>query len=265
MTKQLQSPVSKSKTSSGQPQRSSEESRFFMTAPKKGSRRLEPEYQIRLTSSTLQKWMRAFAVKIREEETRLTDIDSLIGDGDHGVNMRRGMNAVSAKLEELVGLDLAAQLRGISATLTSSVGGASGPLYGAFFLHASHGALHKSELNLADLALAMDAGYRGVVQLGKAEVGDKTMVDALAAAVRSLRESCTHRESLPQALALCRAATLQAVIDTIPMTAKKGRASYLGERSIGTQDPGATSTSLLFDSLAEAIVPISKPPSKSQN
>ena len=142
-------------------------------------------------------------------------------------------------------------------TLMSSVGGASGPLYGAFFLQSSHATLHKTELGLADLTSAMEAGYRGVVQLGKAAVGDKTMVDTLAAAVGSLRASCMHHEALPTALKACRKAARLAAEGTIPMVAKKGRASYIGERSAGTQDPGATSASLLIDSLAEAILSLS--------
>jgi len=180
-------------------------------------------------------------------------LDAAIGDADHGVNMRRGMNAVAAKLDTLALADLSGQLRVISMTLMSSVGGASGPLYGAFFLQSSHATLHKTDLGLADLTSALEAGYRGVIQLGKAAVGDKTMVDTLAAAVSSLRASCNHHEPLPGAVKACQKATRQAAEGTTPMIARKGRASYLGERSIGTQDPGATSASLLFDALAQAV------------
>ena len=151
------------------------------------------------------------------------------------------------------------QLRVIATTLMSSVGGASGPLYGAFFLQGSHATAHKAELGLTDLTSAIEAGYRGVVQLGKASVGDKTMVDTLAAAVRSLRVSCTHYEVLPEALKACRNAARTAAEGTIPMFARKGRASYLGERSAGVQDPGAPPPpcfSTFSRRLAEAPLPL---------
>lgn len=223
-----------------------------MNGAKKISRRLGSVFQVKFGSETLRQWMTLFAASIRTHEAFLTGLDAAIGDGDHGVNMLRGMNAVSEKLGTLALADLSGQLRVISMTLLSSVGGASGPLYGAFFLQASHATLHKPELGLADLTSAMEAGYRGVVQLGKAAVGDKTMVDTLDAAVRSLRASCTHYEPLPAALKACQKAARLAAEGTIPMVARKGRASYIGERSAGTQDPGATSASLLFETLAAA-------------
>ena len=226
----------------------------------KGSRRLNPEFQIRVTGETLQRWMALFATAIREAEPVLTDLDSAIGDGDHGANMRRGMDAVAQKLDSLSFADLSGQLRIISTTLMSSVGGAAGPLYGAFFLQSSHATLHKADLGLSDLTAALEAGCRGVVQLGKAAIGDKTMVDTLTAAVSSLRASCTHHEPLVDALKACRKAALAAAEGTIPMIAKKGRASYLGERSAGTQDPGATSASLLFETLAQSVSSSSKHP-----
>jgi dihydroxyacetone kinase-like protein len=223
----------------------------------KGSRRLNPAFQVRMSGVALRNWMSLFAASMRESESLLTELDSAIGDGDHGANMRRGMDAVEKKLDELALADFSGQLRVISTTLMSSVGGASGPLFGAFFLQSSHTTQHKPELGLADLAAAMEAGYRGVVQLGKAEVGDKTMVDTLAAAIRSLRASCTHYEALPDAVKACRNAARLAAEGTIPMVARKGRASYIGERSAGTQDPGATSAALLFDCLAQAVSTLS--------
>jgi dihydroxyacetone kinase-like protein len=236
-----------------------------MNNPNKISRRFSPDFQVRVTGENLRHWMTLFDAAVRANEALLTDLDSAIGDGDHGVNMRRGMNAVAEKLDELALADVSSQMRVISTTLMSSVGGAAGPLYGAFFLQSSHATLHKSELGLADLASAMEAGYRGVVQLGKAAVGDKTMVDTLAAAVRSLRASCTHAEALPAALQACRKAAQLAADGTIPMVAKKGRASYLGERSAGIKDPGATSAAFLFDSLARAVSPLkSTPPSNAK-
>jgi len=214
---------------------------------------LNPEFQIRIAAETLHQWMNLFAASIRDAQTFLTDLDAAIGDGDHGINMRRGMDAVSDKLHSLSLADLSGQMRVISTTLMTSVGGAAGPLYGAFFLQASHATQHKSDLGLADLTSAMEAGYRGVVQLGKAAIGDKTMVDTLAAAVSSLRASSNHHEPLSQALKACRTAVKFAAEGTVPMVAKKGRASYLGERSAGTQDPGATSAALLFEALSEAV------------
>ncbi len=218
---------------------------------------MSPVFQVRFGSETLHKWMGLFAERVRDSEQLLTELDAAIGDGDHGVNMRRGMNAVAEKIAELSLADLSGQLRVISMTLMSSVGGASGPLYGAFFLQSSHAALHKPELGVADLTAALEAGYRGVVQLGKASVGDKTMVDTMAAAVTSMRASCTHHEALPEALKACRKSARLAAEGTIPMIAKKGRASYIGDRSAGTQDPGATSAAMLFETLAEAVVILS--------
>jgi dihydroxyacetone kinase-like protein len=218
---------------------------------------MSPVFQTKLSAKALHRWMALFAAHVREAEPLLNDLDSAIGDGDHGVNLRRGMNAVAQKLDSLALADLSGQLRVISTTLMSSVGGASGSLYGAFFLQSSHGTLYKPELGLADMTAALEAGYRGVVHLGKAAVGDKTMVDTLAAAIVSLRASCVRHEALPEALKACRKAAHLAAEGTIPMVARKGRASHIGDRSAGTQDPGATSASLLFTSLAEAVLALS--------
>jgi dihydroxyacetone kinase-like protein len=228
-----------------------------MNTMNKSSKRLNPEFPVRISGDTLRQWMVIFAASIHESNQVLTDLDAAIGDGDHGVNMCRGMDAVLEKLDALALADLSGQLRVISTTLMSSIGGASGPLYGAFFLQSSHATLHKTDLGVADLAAAIEAGHRGVVQLGKAAVGDKTMVDTLDAAARSLRASGTHHEALPQAIKGCGMAARLAAEGTIPMVARKGRASYLGERSAGTQDPGATSAALLFDALAQAISELS--------
>jgi dihydroxyacetone kinase-like protein len=222
----------------------------------KSSRRLSSHQLCRISSDTLQRWMEIFAAKITESERLLTELDAAIGDGDHGVNMCRGMRAVLERLNNMAVDSPSGQLRIISTAMMSSVGGASGPLFGAFFLQCSHAAINKQDWGLNDLTSAMEAGFRGVVQLGKAAVGDKTMVDALAAMVASLRTSCGRHEGLPEALVNCRDATRRAAEATTPMIARKGRASYLGPRSAGTQDPGATSSSLLLDSLAQAIEPI---------
>jgi dihydroxyacetone kinase-like protein len=208
---------------------------------------------VKINGEAIRKWMDLFDRAVAASEPQLTDLDRAIGDGDHGVNIHRGSRAVVARLNEIAPPDLPGHFRTISSTLTSSVGGASGPLYGAFFLHASRSALYRSELSLADLTVITEAGCQGVVQLGKAAVGDKTMVDTLQAAVMALRAACHRRESLPDAMAACTRATRDAVQRTKPMIARKGRASYLGERSVGFQDPGATSAHLLFESLARAL------------
>lgn len=210
-----------------------------------------------VNSDTCQSWMTFFAANIHEAEAELTELDRAIGDADHGINMRRGVDAVVERLKSLALPGLSGYLRTISITLTSSVGGASGPLYGAFFLQCSQATQNKEELNVGELAAMVEAGYRGVVQLGKANEGDKTMVDTLAAAIRSLQRSRLARASMAQTLEACRQDTAKAAKATVPMIARKGRASYLGERSAGFQDPGATSTALLFDALARAIRPAS--------
>jgi dihydroxyacetone kinase-like protein len=213
--------------------------------------RLKPK--VKLTAATVEAWMRFFEDEIGRAVPLLTELDRAIGDGDHGVNIYRGVKAVVSRLDEPVAPNLLIQFRTISAALTSSVGGASGPLYGAFFLQASQTVLQKAEVSLADFAALTDAGCQGVVKLGKASVGDKTMVDTLHAAVVSLRESCHRHLPLREGLHACALATCRAAEATKPLVAKKGRASYLGERSAGTQDPGATSAHLLFLSLAQAV------------
>jgi dihydroxyacetone kinase-like protein len=235
-----------------------------MNSLNKGSRRLNPDFQVRMTSDHLREWLALFADSIRQSEALLNDLDAAIGDGDHGANMRRGMDAVMEKLDALALADLSGQMRLVSTTLMSSVGGAAGPLYGAFFLQGSHATHHKGELGLADMTAAIEAGYRGVVQLGKAGIGDKTMVDTLAAAVSSLRASCTRHEPLPEAMRGCSKASRHAAEGTAQMIAKKGRATYFGERSIGTRDPGAVSAALLIDALARSISLVSTVKSNTQ-
>lgn len=220
----------------------------------KPSRRLDPSHQVRITPETVRRWVDLYAAAIRQSERCLTQLDAYIGDGDHGANMRRGMDAAMAKLDEMEPGQIAGQFRTISTVLITSVGGAAGPLYGTFFLQAAQATAHKNDLTLADLAAVVDAGCRGVVNLGKAAVGDKTMVDTLTAAVASLQTSLTRHEPLPLAVRNCREASFHAAVATTPMVARKGRASYLGERSAGFQDPGATSAALIFDALMQAVV-----------
>ena len=206
-----------------------------------------------LDKDVLWRWIGLFAHAIEEHEKQLTDLDRAIGDGDHGVNMRRGLKAVEAKMAERVPDDLGGRFRLVSTTLTSSIGGAAGPLYGTFFLECSRLSLHKSQLTLIELAGIVEAGLQGVVRLGKAAVGDKTMVDTLNAAVLFLKGACGRRAPVAEIISGCAEACAAAARGTTAMIARKGRASYLGKRSVGFQDPGATSAFLLFQSLAEAV------------
>ena len=217
------------------------------------SQELGSKSKLVLDKDILWRWMKVFARKIDENETALTDLDRAIGDGDHGVNMRRGLRAVSAKLGDKIPEDLGGRFRLISTVLTSSIGGASGPLYGTFFLECSRLSLHKSQLTLMELAGTVEAGLQGVVRLGKASVGDKTMVDTLNAAMVFLKAACGRRAAVSEVMAGCAEACAAAAKGTKIMVARKGRASYLGKRSVGYQDPGATSAYLLFLSLAEAL------------
>jgi phosphoenolpyruvate---glycerone phosphotransferase subunit DhaL len=202
----------------------------------------------RVTTVELEAWLREFARLVAEHKDELTTLDAAIGDADHGTNMDRGMSAVAAGLG---GDTPAAMCKQAGMTLVSTVGGASGPLYGTFFLRFAASAGDAAELDAAGFAAAMHAGLDGIVARGKAEREDKTMFDALAPAV----------EALEAGLGGPFAEALQAAADaadkgrdaTIEMLARKGRASYLGERSVGHQDPGATSAALLVHAATTAL------------
>ncbi len=185
------------------------------------------------------------------ENGDLTELDSAIGDADHGINMDRGFTAVMAKLPALPVGDVGAFLKGVGMTLVSTVGGASGPLYGTFFLQLGGGTAGKADIELGDFATAMEAGVAGIQRLGKAEPGDKTMLDALLPARDALRGGLDRGDAPADALAATVAAAEQGMLATIPLVARKGRASYLGERSAGHQDPGATSSHLLLKAAAD--------------
>ncbi len=196
-------------------------------------------------------WVRASAGVIAENKTYLTELDAAIGDADHGANMDRGFKAVVIKLAENSDKDIGTIFKTVGMTLLSTVGGAGGPLYGTFFLQAGMKSAGKMELNLQDWAEALEAALSGVVMRGKAEPGDKTMVDALLPAVDSLKESLAANAPLNTALEQSAEAARLGMLATIPWVARKGRASYLGERSAGHQDPGATSSYLLLKTAAE--------------
>lgn len=198
-------------------------------------------------------WVRAFAAAIAENKEYLTELDSAIGDADHGINMNRGMQAVLAKLEGDGQADAGALLKTVGMTLVSTVGGASGPLYGTLFLQMGSSAAGKPELSDEDWAAALEAGVAGVQRRGKAELGDKTMIDALVPAVQALRSSLADGSAAGEALHRSAEAAREGMIATIPLVARKGRASYLGERSADHQDPGATSSWLLLRTAAETL------------
>ncbi|HLF88824.1 MAG TPA: dihydroxyacetone kinase subunit DhaL [Anaerolineales bacterium] len=191
-------------------------------------------------------WIKTYAGIVVENRAYLTELDSAIGDADHGINMDRGFKAVMQKMPELADKDIGTIFKTVGMTLLSTVGGAGGPLYGTLFLRAGMSTTGKMELDLEEWTEAIEAALNGVVMRGRAEIGDKTMVDALTPALNSLKQSVENGTSLDAALQTSAAAAEQGMKDTIPLVARKGRASYLGERSAGHQDPGATSSYLLL-------------------
>ena len=203
--------------------------------------------------ATLGRWVRGFAEVVTENKDYLTQLDSAIGDADHGANMARGMAAAVAALDGKPPATAAALLKQVGMTLVSTVGGASGPLYGTLFLRMATAAGEVDALDAPTFAKALRAGLEGVVARGKAEPGDKTMFDALAPAVDALDAALAAGTPLAEALRATAAAAAEGRDATIPMLARKGRASYLGERSVGHQDPGATSTTLLLEAAAAAV------------
>ncbi len=197
-------------------------------------------------------WIRRFRDVIAEKREWLTELDSAIGDADHGANMARGMDAVVAKLDSGVPDTVDELLKTVGMTLVSSVGGASGPLYGTLFLRMGMAAGPVTELDGAGLGGSLRAGLDGIVARGKAEAGDKTMFDAMAPAVDAFDAAISGGGDLSAATAAAAEAAASGRDATEPLVARKGRASYLGERSAGHLDPGAASTTLLFESLAQA-------------
>jgi dihydroxyacetone kinase-like protein len=195
-----------------------------------------------LDADFFRRWMTVTAAAVGREAERLTALDSAIGDADHGSNMQRGFTAVLATLEKEAPDTPGAVLTLAGRQLISTVGGASGPLYGTLLRRAGKALGDAGEVSEAQLAEALRAGVDGVMQLGGAAPGDKTMVDALVPAV----------DALGDGFAAARSAAEEGAVATTPLQARKGRASYLGERSIGHQDPGATSSALLIAGLEEA-------------
>jgi phosphoenolpyruvate---glycerone phosphotransferase subunit DhaL len=198
-------------------------------------------------------WLRRFRDLVIKNQVHLTELDSAIGDADHGINMTRGMNAVIDKLDGHQPSHVNELFKTVAMTLVTSVGGASGPLYGTFFLRFAGATGPAIELDLEALAMALDAGLTGIMERGKAQSGDKTMVDALSPAVDAMEAVIKSGGDLAAAVTSARDAAAAGRDATIPLVARKGRASYLGERSAGHLDPGAASMSLLFDALAEEL------------
>lgn len=199
-----------------------------------------------VSQKKLRAWIEVLQSVYAENKQYLTDLDSAIGDADHGINMDRGFTNVQADLSKTDPPDIGAMLKTVAMTLIRTVGGAAGPLYGTFFLRASTACAGKTELQAADVVAMFEAGLAGVVQRGKAELNDKTMVDALNPALLTMKQALDNGSDFKQIMQQGVAAAEQGMKNTIPMLALKGRASYLGERSIGHQDPGATSSYLML-------------------
>ncbi|MCH3931310.1 MULTISPECIES: dihydroxyacetone kinase subunit DhaL [Megasphaera] len=191
------------------------------------------------------------AKKIEAEKEYLTELDNEIGDGDHGINLARGFEAVEKKLPSLAGGDIGALLKGVGMQLVSTVGGASGPLYGTAFMKAGMACKGLTEIDGPAFVKAMEAAVDGIKMRGKATEGEKTMLDALCPALKVLQDDVTAGKSLKEALQDAAQAAEKGVEYTKTIIATKGRASYLGERSLGHQDPGATSSLYLLQVLAE--------------
>ena len=202
---------------------------------------------------TLIDWLRRFQTVVTEKRDWLTELDSAIGDADHGANMARGMTAVMEKIDAAPPTTADALFKTTGMTLVSSVGGASGPLYGTFFLRIGTTAGAVAELDGAALAAALRAGFDGVVARGKAEPGDKTMLDAMAPALDAFDGALADGGDVAAAAKAAAEAAAKGRDEAKALVAKKGRASYLGERSADHIDPGTASTTLLFESLAAAV------------
>jgi len=206
----------------------------------------------RLTVDDLIAWLVRFDERIVEQAERLTELDSAIGDADHGTNMARGTAAVRSRLGHARPDDAGALLKSCGMALVSTVGGASGSLYGTLFLEMAKSVGTASELDTTVFAAAFRAGVAGVVARGRAEPGDKTMIDALQPTVDVLDTAAADGVPLAEALQSAAAAAAEGRDATIPLVARKGRASYLGDRSADHLDPGATSAAILVQALADS-------------
>lgn len=195
----------------------------------------------------------AIAARIEEQKEYLTELDNEIADGDHGVNMAKGFNSVVPKITAMAGKDIGSLLKTTGMTLVSTVGGSAGPLYGTAFMKAGAALKDKMEIDGADLVVAIEAAIGGIKMRGKATVGEKTMLDAICPAYDALKAGIDAGEDLKTALTKAVEAAREGVEYTKTIKATKGRASYIGDRSIGHQDPGATSSLYMFEVLLDNI------------
>jgi dihydroxyacetone kinase-like protein len=196
-------------------------------------------------------WLKALGRVYADNKVWLTELDAAIGDADHGINLDRGFLALAAELDKNTAADIRSLLQTAAMTLIRHVGGAAGPLYGTFFLRAASACAGRQRLEAADVVALFEAGLQGIVERGRAAPGEKTMVDALAPAIEAMRRSLAASGGLAEILHAGARAAEAGMKATIPLEARKGRASYLGPRSIGHQDPGATSAWLLVKTAAE--------------
>lgn len=208
-----------------------------------------------ITRQQFVRWLQRYAEYMKTEEAYLSELDAAIGDGDHGTNMVRGMETIQMRLSDEFDRhsDIGTLMRNVAMTLISSVGGAAGPLYGAFFLRAAKAVSTQQTISLRELATMFRSGLEGVQQRGKATLEEKTMIDAIQPGVEALEEATARGQSIQEALHLACQAAKAGMNHTIALQAYKGRASYLGARSIGHQDPGATSSYYLFLAAKESM------------
>ena len=197
---------------------------------------------MRITAEQVIRFIEGVAATIKEHRDELVQLDSAIGDADHGINMDRGFTMVLEKLPTVADKDIGTILKTVGMTLVSTVGGASGPLYGTAFIRAGMALADRYELTPAEVVAALEAALEGIMARGKAQRGEKTMVDAIGPGIDVLKEAQASGEDFVSAMRRSVAAVETGMKGTIPMLATKGRASYLGQRSVGHQDPGATSS-----------------------
>lgn len=207
-----------------------------------------------LTKQEVINWFARATELMKENEALLTDLDSAIGDADHGRNMVRGFDQVKQRIKTVADKDIGTILKTAAMTLMSTSGGACGQLYANFFLRGAAVVAAKEELNLDELLELFNAGLEGVFQRGRAVPGEKTIIDTWTPATAALHTALQEGQDMEQALQQCLAAAERGMKSTIPLQAKKGRASYLGERSIGHQDPGATSSYLILKALRQSTL-----------
>jgi len=208
---------------------------------------------MQITAEHVTRFLEGVAARIKEHRDELTQLDSPIGDADHGINLDRGFTAVLGKLPTVADKDIGTILKTTGMTLVSTVGGASGPLYGTAFIRAGMALADRYELTEGEVVAALEAALEGIIARGKANRGDKTMVDAIGPGIDALKEAQASGDDFPSAMRRAVAAVEAGMKATIPMLALKGRASYLGERSIGHQDPGATSAYYIAQVMLETI------------